>query len=431
MPGCVLNNNNESLAMNTLITRGAVLPVFALLPLASACAEGFVDDSKLKLQARNVYFNENFRDEHGLSVNAARTAKSERTEWAQGFLLDYQSGFTQGTVGVGVDAIGLLGVKLDSGRGRSGTGLLPVHSDGRAADEVASAGMTAKLRLAKTTVKYGTLLPRMPVLIYNDARLLPQTYQGAHVSSTDIDNLTLSGGHLNRFKLRDSSDSMPLIPDGYSGGKSGDFNYAGAEYKLGKSVRLSYFYGELENFYRQNFAGIQHDLPLGGGVLTSDLRYFHSTDAGAAYDGKIDNQMLSGQLSYALQGHTLNAGYQVLSGDAGLPYISGATVYSFSNVGIGKFIEEDEKTWMLGYAYDFKQLGVPGLTFSTRYLSGNDGKSSSTIKEWERDAELAYVVQSGSFKGLGVKYRNYVYRSDFSRGRDSNRIYLTYDIALW
>lgn len=417
--------------MNTLLNRSAVLPLFALLPLATASAEGFVDDSTLKLQLRNVYFNENFRDEHGMSPRAVRTAKSERTEWAQGFLLDYQSGFTPGTVGFGVDAMGLLGVKLDSGRGRSGTGLLPVHDDGRAADEFASAGITAKARLAKTTLKYGTLLPKTPVLIYNDARLLPQTYQGAQVTSADIDNLTLTGGHLDRFKLRDSSDSVPLVLDGYGGDKSGDFNYAGADYKLGKRVRLSYFYGELENFYRQHFAGIQHDLPLGAGVLTSDLRYFNSVDSGSAYGGKVDNHMLSGLLSYAVAGHTFNGGYQTLSGHAGLPYISGATVYSFSNVGIGKFIEEDEKTWMLGYGYDFARVGVPGLTFSTRYLSGNDGKSQSAVKEWERDAEVAYVVQSGTFKGLGVKLRNYVYRSDFSRGRDSNRIYLTYDIALW
>lgn len=54
--------------------------------------------------------------------------------------------------------------------------------------------------------------------------------------------------------------------------------------------------------------------------------------------------------------------------------------------------------------------------------------SSSDI---ERDAEVAYVMQQGTFKGLGVKLRNYVYRSDFSRGRDSNRLYLTYDVALW
>ena len=417
--------------MTTFLTRGALFPMLGLLPLATASAEGFIDDSKLKLQLRNVYFNENFRDEHGMSARAARTAKSERTEWAQGFLLDYQSGFTPGTVGFGVDALGLLGVKLDSGPGRSGTGLLPVHDDGRAADEFASAGMTAKARVAKTTLKYGTLLPKMPVLIYNDARLLPQTYQGTQISSTDIDNLALTAGSLERFKLRDSSDSMPIVPDGYGGDESGDFNYAGADYKLGKNIRLSYFYGELENFYRQNFAGIQHDVPLGAGVLTSDLRYFNSVDSGSAYGGKIDNDMLSGLLSYAVVGHTFSAGYQKLSGEAGLPYISGATVYSFSNAGIGKFIEEDEKTWMLGYGYDFARLGVPGLTFSSRYLSGNDGKSNTAVKEWERDAEIAYVVQQGTFKGLGVKLRNYVYRSDFSRGRDSNRIYVSYDIALW
>lgn len=417
--------------MTTLFTQRTLFSLLGLLPLASASAEGFIDDSKLKLQLRNVYFNENFRDEHGLSAKSARTAKSERTEWAQGFLLDYQSGFTPGTIGFGVDALGLLGVKLDSSRGRSGTGLLPVHDDGRAADEFASLGMTAKAQLAKTTVKYGTLLPKTPVLIYNDARLLPQTYQGTQISSVDIENLTLTGGYLDRFKLRDSSDSMPIVPDGYGGDKSGDFSYAGAEYKVGKNLRLSYFYGELENFYRQNFAGVQHDLPLGGGVLTSDLRYFNSVDNGSAYGGKIDNNMLSGQLSYAISGHTFGGGYQTLNGDAGLPYISGATVYSFSNAGIGKFIEEDEKTWMLNYGYNFAALGVPGLTFSTRYLSGNDGKSNTTVKEWERDAELAYVVQQGTFKGLGVRLRNYVYRSDFSRGRDSNRIYFTYDIALW
>ncbi|WP_339474676.1 OprD family porin [Pseudomonas sp. RL_5y_Pfl2_69] len=417
--------------MTCLHTRWTLLSVLGLLPLASASADGFVDDSKLKLQLRNVYFNENFRDEHGLSAKSARTAKSERTEWAQGFLLDYQSGFTPGTLGFGIDALGLLGVKLDSGRGRSGTGLLPVHDDGRAADEFSSAGITAKARLARTTLKYGTLLPKTPVLIYNDARLLPQTYEGGQIISSDIENLTLTGGYLERFKLRDSTDSIALVPDGYGGDKSGDFSYAGAEYKAGKTIRLSYFYGELENFYRQNFAGIQHDLPIGAGVLTSDLRYFNSVDTGSAHGGKIDNDMLSGQLTYAIAGHSFGGGYQTLSGDAGLPYISGATVYSFSNAGIGKFIEEDEKTWMLNYGYNFAAVGVPGLTFATRYLSGNDGKSSSTVKEWERDAELAYVVQQGSLKGLGVKLRNYVYRSDFSRGRDSNRVYLTYDIALW
>ncbi|BAW22274.1 porin [Pseudomonas sp. FW306-2-2C-D06B] len=417
--------------MSRAVFRGATCGLLCgWLPVAGA--SGFVDDSKLKLQLRNVYFNENFRDEHGMSARAAATAKSERVEWAQGFLLDYQSGFTQGTVGVGLDALGLLGLRLDSGHGRSGTGLLPVHDDGRAAQELASAGATAKARLGQTVVRYGTLLPKTPVLVYNDARLLPQTYQGTQLTSTDIDGLTLTAGHLDRFKQRDSSDSTGIYLDGYGGGKSGDFSFAGADYAVTKQLRLSVYHGQLANFYRQDFAGLVHDLPLAGGVLTTDLRYFKSRDSGAAYGGGIDNHMFSGQVAYAHSGHSVGAGYQVLDGEAGLPYISGATVYSFSNVGIGKFIEEEEKTWMASYAYNFAAAGVPGLTFMTRYLSGDNGRSAGEgIKEWERDAEIAYVVQGGPLKGLGVKLRNYVYRSDFARGRDSNRLYLTYDIAIW
>ncbi|MGY3285838.1 MULTISPECIES: OprD family porin [Pseudomonas] len=417
--------------MSLTLVRGATCGLLCgCLPVAGAT--GFIDDSKLKLQMRNVYFNENFRDEQGMSPRAAATAKSERTEWAQGFLLDYQSGYTPGTLGVGLDALGLLGVRLDSGRGRSGTGLLPVHDDGRAADAFASAGGTFKARVGQNVVRHGTLLPKTPVLVHNDARLMPQTYQGTQVTSAAIDNLNLTAGHLTRFKQRDSSNSTGLYLDGYSGGEAGDFSFAGADYTVSKQLRLSYYHGQLEHFYRQDFAGVIHDHALAGGVLTTDLRYFKSKSSGAAYGGPIDNDMLSGQIAYTHSGHTFGAGYQALNGEAGLPYISGATVYSFSNVGIGKFIEEDEKTWMASYVYNFAAAGVPGLTFMTRYLSGDNGRSGAAgLSEWERDAELAYVVQSGPAKGLGVKLRNYVYRSDFARGRDSNRLYLTYDIALW
>ncbi|WP_234306422.1 OprD family outer membrane porin, partial [Pseudomonas aeruginosa] len=43
------------------------------------------------------------------------------------------SGYTEGTLGVGLDLLGKLGVRLDSGAGRSGTGLLPLRDDGSAA----------------------------------------------------------------------------------------------------------------------------------------------------------------------------------------------------------------------------------------------------------------------------------------------------------
>ena len=77
----------------------------------------FIKDSKGSLEARNFYFSRDFRQ--------SNAPQSQAREWAQGFILRMESGFTEGTVGFGIDALGELGVKLDSSRDRRGTGLLP------------------------------------------------------------------------------------------------------------------------------------------------------------------------------------------------------------------------------------------------------------------------------------------------------------------
>ncbi|MEE1893741.1 OprD family porin [Pseudomonas otitidis] len=415
---------------------GAVLACVAAALAPEAVAEGFFADSKATLQLRNLYFNDDFKDESGMSPRAAASAQSRREEWAQGFLLDAQSGYTPGPLGFGLDALGLLGVRLDSGRGRAGTGLLPRHDDGQAADEFSSLGLTAKARLGGTTLRHGTLQPRLPVLVRNDARLLPQTFEGTQVSSVDIPGFSLTAGYLREGRQRDSSDDRPLTADGYGGDRGEGFWFAGGDYKVGKPLVLSYYLGELEAFYRQHYLGLVHTLSLGPGSLASDLRYFRSRDVGQARNGELDNHMLSALLTYSVDGHALSAGYQRLNGEGGLPFVEGATVYSFSNAGVGKFVEEDERTWMLGYAYDFAALGAPGLSAGLRYFKGRDGTTvlrgaEVAANEWERDLDLAYVVQTGALKGLGLKWRHIAYRSSYSRDRDNNRLYMTYDIALW
>ena len=70
-----------------------------VLSIGQACAAGFVDDSHADVQIRNYYFDRNY-------VNA--TPQAAAREWAQGFILNASSGYTQGTLGVGVDVTGLL-----------------------------------------------------------------------------------------------------------------------------------------------------------------------------------------------------------------------------------------------------------------------------------------------------------------------------------
>ena len=76
---------------------------------AQSQAGGFIEDSSAKLEARTVYFNRDFRD--GSSSNPQGASK--RDETAQGFILNLQSGYTEGTVGFVLDAMGMLGLKLD------------------------------------------------------------------------------------------------------------------------------------------------------------------------------------------------------------------------------------------------------------------------------------------------------------------------------
>ncbi|NLC00946.1 MAG: OprD family porin, partial [Pseudomonas formosensis] len=99
-----------------------------LLPSLVSANEDFIEGASATLQARNYYFSRDFSDIVGPSQ------QSRAEEWAQGFILRASTGYTAGTVGVGVDLLGQLGIKLDSGGGRINTGLLPADSDGKAPD---------------------------------------------------------------------------------------------------------------------------------------------------------------------------------------------------------------------------------------------------------------------------------------------------------
>ena len=93
--------------------------VFSLSGLAlaggtpSLALADFFADSKAGLLIRNYYYNRDFRQEGGSS-----TGQSHADEWAQGFILNYESGFTEGALGFGIDAVGMWGIRLDSSPGR-------------------------------------------------------------------------------------------------------------------------------------------------------------------------------------------------------------------------------------------------------------------------------------------------------------------------
>lgn len=399
---------------------------------ASWVQADLLSDSSASLQLRNFYFDRDFNEGPG---------QSQAQEWAQGFILRMNSGYTEGTLGFGMDAVGMLGVKLDSSPDRVGTGLLPFDPvDREPASEYSKLGLTAKARFSASELKVGTLQPLLPVILAVPSRLFPPTFRGAYLSSREIEGLTLHLGHVDRINLRNSSDYEPMrisSPNGRfdASAESNAFSFAGADYAFAEHLSGTYFHARLEGLYQQDYLALLHQLPLGEGRLKTDLRYFDSREDGAGRAGRVDNRTYNAMFTYQWQGHALGLGYMRLNGDTALPYLAGTDVNVNTEGALtSEFVNPGERTWQVRYDYDFAAMGIPGLKAMWRYIKGNQidlSGGSGDARERERGIELAYVVQSGSFKGLGLRVRQAAYRNDFSRDFDETRINLDYTLALW
>ena len=434
-----------------------VLPLAALFS-AGASAAGFFEDSKASLSLRNYYFNNDVRSADTPSQN----------QWGQGATFNYQSGFTQGVIGFGLDVTGLLGLKLDDG-GYSGkpqesrspavTGLLPLESNGQSQDSFSSLGPTAKARFGQTEARLGILIPMLPVVWRSDGRLVPQTFQGWQIQSKDLTNTTITVGRLNTARGRASSDRTELSIAGSNNPKTGQssnqFYYGGLDYQVSKSLMMQYYYGELQNFYRQHFLGLKHDMELPIGKLKTDLRFFDSSsdglngsyqgrqegyvssgfwEGGDTSKGEVDNRTWSAMFTWLYGGHSVGLGYEKLAGNSGYQFLNqgdGANTYLITERQINPFNNPNERSWLGQYRYDFAALGVPGLKAGLTYVKGDEIKSAAgEQEEWERDFELSYAFQSGPLKNLSVIWYNATFKSDVRGDINQDRLIFNYSIPL-
>ena len=410
-----------------------------------AGAAGFLEDSKASISSRTMYYN-----------NDNREGGADQRESAEGLKLDYLSGFTQGTVGFGIDAQALLGIHLDGGKGHhpDNNTFFPSDSDGSAVSEWSRAAANVKARFSKTEAHLGgALAPNLPILVANDSRLLPQTFDGGTITSKEIDNVTFNAGQLEHSAGRASSNSTGLAVAGGTEG-SNKFYYGGADWKVTKDLTLQYYHSNLKDYYKQDFLGLIHVLPISANQsFKTDIRYFDSSSDGRNGDpgfrfnnnngfaknpGEVDNKTWSAMFTYTLGGNAFLLGHQRVSDDGGFVYLNqgnvvdgngrpegngGASFYLFTDSMINGFVRAGENTTFGQYSYDFAALGVPGLKTSIAYLHGDDIKATNgsgpDSSEWERDMRIDYTIQQGALKGLGMTVRNGVYRgSEVSNNPD-------------
>ncbi|MCT8949461.1 OprD family porin [Pseudomonas sp. A1230] len=396
------------------------------LPM-SAAAEGFLEDSKATLNLRNAYFNRNFTNPNN--------AQGKAEEWTQSFILDARSGFTQGTVGFGIDMLGLYSQKLDGGKGTGGTQLLPIHDDGRPADNFGRLGVALKAKVSKTELKVGEWMPVLPILRSDDGRSLPQTFRGGQITSTEINGLSLYGGQFRGNSPRNDASMEDMSMNGRGAFTSDRFNFGGGEYAFNdKRTQVGVWYAELTDIYQQQYFNLSHSQPIGDWTLGANLGFFTGKEDGSAQAGDLDNKTAFALLSAKYGGNTFYVGLQKLGGDDAWMRVNGTSGGTLANDSYNaSYDNAKERSWQVRHDYNFVALGVPGLTMMNRYISGDNVHTATTSdgKEWGRESELAYTVQSGPLKNLNVKWRNATIRRDFSTNEfDENRIFISYPISL-
>ncbi|MEA9993886.1 OprD family porin [Pseudomonas sp. 10B1] len=413
-----------------------------------ADAKGFVEDSSLNVHLKNYYFN---RD--------SKNGSADRKDWTQGVLTNYSSGFTQGTVGFGVEAFGNWAFKLDGGAGTTGTGNLPVQSNGEPVDEYSRAGGALKMRISKTELLWGNLQPIAPVFAAGGSRLFPQTGTGFNLLSSEIKGLELDAGHFTGGNGPVTTNSEHDLFASYANVTANSISYAGGKYAVSDALSLSVYGSKLEDVWRQYYANANYTLPISElQSLNLDFNIYRTNDDGSAKAGAISNTAYSLTAAYTfLTAHTVTFAYQKVHGDTPFDYVAfgkngpgdiSDSINLANSIQYSDFNGPGEKSLQARYDLNLASLGIPGLAFMVRYIHGDniDGTRMAANspyraygygengKHHETNLEAKYTVQSGPVKDLSLRMRQAWHRgnADQAEGNVNEfRLIADYPISIF
>ncbi|RMP02243.1 Porin D [Pseudomonas viridiflava] len=413
-----------------------------------ADAKGFVEGSTLDLKLRNYYYNRDKKDR----------AQDDR-DWTQGIWANFSTGYTQGTIGVGVEAFGYAGLKLWGPDKYSGSGNLATRADGADRDNkdtFGKIGGAVKFRISKTELKVGDMQPTSPVFAVGGSRLLPQTASGLSLQSSEIAGLDLEAGHFYSGTAQDTTSHDGTIWATYANGnglRASNADFLGGKYAVTDSLGVAFYASRLEDIWDQYYGNVNYVLPLSNDQsLAFDVNLYRTLDEGSAEAGSINNTTYSASAAYSfLAAHTVTVAFQKVDGDTPFDYIGigsknrgGDSIFLANSVQYSDFNGPGEKSWQVRYDLNMTPYGVPGLSFMTRYINGDDidgtkvdssskyaGLYGADGKHHETNLEAKYVVQNGPAKDLSFRMRQAWHRSNVDQpDGDVNEFRLIVDYPI-
>lgn len=399
---------------------GVVIAAMSIQAQAGSASD-FITDSKVDAKFRTFYFNRDFEGR-----NDAKAA-------AQALRLDYQSGYAYDLIGF--DASLFTVGKLSGESGEGGNGVLQTNSDGSQSGYTKFGQAYLKLKLGEEAqLKAGRMVIDTPLFNDSDSRITPSATQAVMVTG-GFQGVDLYGIWSDRASAKTEDKFRDYVDNQ---GNSYEVVVLGGGYTFDNDLSVHAAHGEADNVLRQTYFNVSYPMALSQDMtlLLDAHHYIGKADGdgaldsvGSDYDSDLTN--LAAQLQYQQMKFTLS--YQAVNGDEyeeswdGFNHDDNGLV-TWNSVQRLDFDRADERSWQA--RFDYKVKSIPGLSFMTRYTSGDniDVTGGPDGKEWERNVEVRYSIPT--VEGLSLRWRNSTVRSTETSNTDENRLILNYNIAL-
>ena len=385
-------------------------------------ASGFIEGQSLSGTTRNWYANELKRNKGRFTYNDHGVEKTtpRRINWVQGTILDYSSGFTQGTVGFSTEVAAYNAIALDRDvndiAGKNNRTL--THSDGDAVGQWSKLGLAnVKARISNTTLVVGLQNFSSPTIDVIGNRALPSSFQGVALHSEEFNNLSFDAGSFDRVSPRTEQGLKKFRSEyGATGVETDRASVAGLNYQPFQSLKTSLYATHVEDFWNQYYFGAVHDLGDNAVLgLNTNFNYYKTLDTGSKAMGEINNDTFSLAFGLTHQAHTVTLSYQQVIGDEYFDYLHETNGIYLANSLLSDFNGPNEKSVQLAYSINMAQYGIPGLKFNAYHARGfdidgtkykgtaYDVKNMNGEDHSEYSIGTSYAIQSGPLKATAIR----------------------------
>ena len=250
-----------------------------------------------------------------------------------------------------------------------------------------------------TEIKLGRQILDTPHADSDDIRMMPNYFEAYTITNTDIDNLTLSAGIIDKMAGWENGVNSPDFVDvGETLGvnKIDGIYYASASYEGIKDLSLSLWYYHYSDIADVVYAEAGYSYTFSKNTtFTLGLQYDGSHQTGAALLGKqdADTYGISLEAEFADLGLTVLAAYNQDDGETGATGLSlgGGPFFTSMEDQTLDAIGSSGKAWTVGAGYNFENIGINGLSFGVAYGSF-EADDASVYKSREIDAVLEYSL---------------------------------------